>query len=1156
MHPFHWHHTPIEPMPILIEASAGTGKTYAITGLFLRLLLEGHVERVREILVVTFTNAATRELTERIRLRLRETHAAFKGENDDPELMPLVQKHGAAGIPILNRACLEMEELSIFTIHGFCKRMLEQNAFESGLTFTPTFLEDHADILTQAAHDFWRQTFIEGPGLLAELAVAMKWSPKTLLEDTQDCRHQWGALFVPTPLPFEQAFEACQNGLKELANHWEPEFIAPRFRELRFPSKKAPYAKGQVETYLQQLEQATHEPLKADSLHAVLQADIYCHLEMLGKREREKENAISLLSHPFWQACGDVAEAIRHLETSFRLQFLEQVDNHFKTLKLRSHQLDFDDLLEQMHDVLNHPLHGKAIRRAIGFQFKAALIDEFQDTDQKQFEIFHQLFPQVPLFFIGDPKQAIYSFRGADLHAYLAARGAAGRQYTLSTNWRSHQELVEAVNQLFSLRAEPFLEKNIQYLPVQASGLADSEGLSDDKQALQLWLIPPGRKSAEALNKEVLVRMTREILALLMGDVSLGKRPLIPSDLAILVRTHAQGELVLNTLRQFGVPSTLAGKGDIFQTQEMEDLLLFMRAVIHPQQPHVLPAAMTTSIWGATAEDIHELSIHESALAKALAKLEGLRGIWQRLGFLAMMHTAYARLGTLQRLLGKPQGKLRLTYLRHAAEVIQQHSNRKVLTPDGLVRWLQSERGKPHHEGLDTNLRMATDELGVQIMTIHKSKGLEYQVVFCPFFWKESRGQKNPTPKFHNEAGHIVFDLQKQPEETHQRLAGREVKAEDLRLLYVALTRARQRCYLVWKDIDPLKNLALGAFFENQDSTLESWADQWPHLMATETLSESESPPSQGLVTATPDPAQLHPPPYFAGINHQPWRMTSFTALTANYHGSQAHRYDPGSSHSEGFGSGIFGFARGARAGNCLHEILEHISLGELGTSAVSTRVENTLHRYDLADPDRHLTPIKPQKEVLELLHKIASTPLPRSGIQLGQVGEADQLKEWPFHLPITQFQPADLQHVFRQHEHAAIAEFYAPLLTQLNAESRWNGFLTGIVDLCFCSGNRWYLLDWKSNDLGPTPQHYDTQHLWQAMCDHHYVLQYHLYAVALHRFLKSRIRDYDYDQHFGGIYYAFLRGIDGSSPSGWYFDRPSKSFIHQLDLLFEGRIS
>lgn len=1152
MKPFRLFTTPIETTPTLIEASAGTGKTFTITGLFLRLLLEGHVQQVRHILVVTFTNAATSELIERIRAKLNHALRVFRGDVLDKDLQPLVEQFGSKGHHILRQACLEIEELSIFTIHGFCKRMLETNAFESGMSFSPSFLEHYQDILQEAARDFWRHTFLAGSPLLASLAVVNKWQASDWASITKNLKMHPGDSLLQEVPNLEQALASTTTGFDQLILYWEPDVLLPFIGRLNYKKNTFPTKVGltQMLSHLQALNATSPNPL---TLATILELAKGFPNSWVMKTELKKPDVQDLLTHPFFHACQQFSETVSTTELSLKKTFLEQVEQRYRKLKKRSQQLDYDDLLEQLHECIHHPRMGKRIRKRIASQYHAALIDEFQDTDHLQFNIFQNLFPNHPLYFIGDPKQAIYSFRGADLHAYLAAKNVTGHQYTLTTNWRSHHNLVEAVNRLFLTKEKPFEIEAMPYPAVGASGKADKHAISDNRQALQLWLLPEEKLSVADQTRLIHQQIAREIEEL-KSSAKIGNRAFVWSDFAVLVSKNKQAQALLEFFQETGIPARMSEGGDIFQTQEMFHLFLFLRCVLTPDKNHHLQTAMTTMLWGGRAADLQQLTSKEQAYQQARMLMEELKQIWHRNGFLAMIFSCFHRLDTQARILSEAQGRIKLTNLRHCAELIQQSQQMANLTPEGTLRWLQREMARDHHEGLDTALRNPGHGQGVQIMTVHKSKGLEFEVVFCPFLWQGQPQRIKSHQKFHDDSGHMIYDLEAKYIREHDARAHGETTSEDLRKFYVALTRAKQRCYLLWHFTALTPPTAMDTFFERHYQPLRSWVASESNLVGLETISADKHGSTKNLKERELKP-DLKPARKFKASPTQltPWRMTSFSALTSGSHSSKAHRYDPDRSNKELPGTGMFAFAKGPRAGNCLHEILEHLNFQDLASSETQTLIDSTLQRYDLSEPQDHQIPLNPQLEVETMLTATLGSALPNTSFSLNQLPEKQLLKEWPFFLPLDQFKPTPIRDIFERFKIEKAGKPYVPTFSNWEQQQHKDGYLNGIIDLCFTYEDKWFLLDWKSNDLGHQPQDYEQDPLWDAMCDHHYVLQYYLYSLALHRFLKVRLADYHYTTHFGGVYYAFLRGIDGKSSRGWFVDKPKREVLEALDRLCKG---
>ncbi|HYW49579.1 MAG TPA: UvrD-helicase domain-containing protein, partial [Gemmatimonadaceae bacterium] len=681
----------------LVEASAGTGKTFAITRLVLRLLLERRVESLSQILVVTFTDKATQELVTRIRSVLRladrvwsETPPKRTASIDD--LFVLREKH-YDGRAIISAALGSLDDLGVSTIHGFCQRMLAESALETRMPFRTTFVEDETEPLQRAALDWLRQ--------------------RTLVD-----------------------------------------------------SKAA--------------EQLVSQ-----------QADID---QMVDKfvRTYRRQAGTTLHFDPYIPHQATVAD------------FVHTVDIAFNREKSRRHLLGFDDLLRILCNVLTEEGPQGALAQRIRSRYRAALIDEFQDTDNTQFPIFSNAFAGCPLFLIGDPKQSIYAFRGADIHAYLRAADAAGRRYTLVRNFRSTPAYVGALEQLFTRAPEPFRydESRIDYPRVTAAtSPAAPGGTGTDGCGAMVWwwvdkaLGPKGDFVAKDLALTLLVDAIRHEIVRLLGE------GLQTRSIAVLLRTNNQAREVKAALDAAGVPSVIAGAEDVLASDEAFELVRIADAIASPYDHRAVSSALATRIWGSDAAAIANAVADggETEWGRITDRFAELRDAWRQRGVSAALGAVLAERRTAERLLSLPDGERRLTNVRHVIELLHTAAADDGVILESVGSWHARERtvsNTPERR----QQRLETDSEAVQILTIHKAKGLEFDVVFCPTLWDERKPMPGPfgiTAAAARTAGDcFVLDIGS-PEHADRLTAFQlEEDAEAQRLAYVALTRAVHRCYV------------------------------------------------------------------------------------------------------------------------------------------------------------------------------------------------------------------------------------------------------------------------------------------------------------------------------------------------------------------------
>jgi exodeoxyribonuclease V beta subunit len=822
----------------------------------------------------------------------------------------------------------------------------------------------------------------------------------------------------------------------------------------------------------------------------------------------------------------------------------------------------FDDLLLDLHAALSR--EGSMLPRLIRERYQAALIDEFQDTDPTQFAIFNAIYPageSAPFFLIGDPKQAIYSFRGADIFAYMGAAQETKLRHTLLQNWRSEPSLIGAVNTIFSGHQLPFLFEAIPFIPVEPAqrerNFLTEEGRSTPP--LKLCFAPrkePGKPinkgdAWDALPESVASEICRLLRDGADGKALIGERGVQPGDIAVLVRANRQAKLMQKALTRRGIPSVLCSAGNLLESDEAAELLRILAAVAEPGHEALLRGALATDLTGVSGDELAGLIGDESGWEQVLEEFRSYHETWSASGCMAMTLQFMGRRLVRERLLSAPMGERRLTNLLHAVETIHQAQIQGHLGMEGVIAWLAcrivEEPKREEHE-----IRLETDEAAVQLVTIHKSKGLEYPIVFLPFCWAEFGG-KDETALFHDAAGRVVLDIGSPQLAANKESARRESLAESLRLLYVALTRGKHRSYLFW-----------GAFKDAGDGALHYLLH--PHSEAAKgqvSLSDEEmldelhalADRSQGGIEVLPVPdadRRTYLPPaadsstfdcrHFKGNIARDWRVASFTSLaTRHHHAAELPDRDEGNSlapqSSKGTDpSGIFAFPRGAKAGIFLHEIFERLDF-TAAPEALGPLVADLL--------DRHGFEADWRGAVCSMVQNVLQAPLGEERFTLAAIPLERRLTELEFFFPLASITSDRLSAAVSRFSGHSFPVDLALLFSRLSF-APVQGMLRGFMDLVVEQGGRFFILDWKSNHLGNGVEDYDQKGMRREMEQSLYPLQYLLYTVALDNYLRLRIPDYDYDLHFGGVFYLFLRGVDGKG-NGVFADRLSKALIAEL---------
>ncbi|MEO7724838.1 MAG: exodeoxyribonuclease V subunit beta [Chthoniobacterales bacterium] len=1110
---------------MLIEASAGTGKTFTISGLVLRLLLEQPELTIDRILVTTFTELATAELRGRIRALLHQAIAAFRaGRSEDKLLAALLEKHGSdrGAVARLDAALVNFDEAPIFTIHGFCQRVLAERAFESGTLFDAELVTNQAELLREIVHDFWRIHFYQGERLAALLALKNKVTPEKFGEQLEELTRNPNLRVLPekTRSLGEIAAE-LQKLLEQLRVAWKKEEKSVR----QFFVENAWAKRNRVHADAERMSRLLDDFAACLSAEGGAVEQLSC-FEKLARRSVHE--AILVRYEKPERRIFDLSGALLELDAEFavalQVEFFSYARAQLLERKLQQNVLSFDDLLTRLDEALAAP-GGAGLARSIREKYQAALIDEFQDTDPVQYAIFSRIYAgsRAPVAFIGDPKQAIYAFRGADVFTYMKAAAEAERKFTLTTNWRSESRLVDAVNTLFD-QPNPFLLEAIEFDRVMPSERADEKLLrvgGKEEPPFQLWTAEQG--------DDLPGIVASEIVRLLESDVTIGDAPLEPRHLAVLTSTNSAAAQVQAALRDRRVPSVLYSSANVFTTHEAGELRDILSAVAQPGYEKFVRAALCTDALGQTGNDLDRFTRDEQAWETETLRFQTHHQIWRDKGFTQMLRQLAAVHGVRRRLLGLPDGERRLTNFLHLAELLHAACIEHQLGMNGLLKWLaQQIDGKSFAEREEHELRLESDEKAVRIITVHKSKGLEFDVVFCPYVsWT---GKLRAT--FHDPAADDRLTLDLADRDAHKERREEEALAEYLRHFYVALTRAKHRCTMIRQPKEK-DDKSAPAYLLGHGSELP------PEVAASAVIAAAPVPPPTERKWQPPNEttaAALQARQFNRTIDRT-WGVASFTRLVS---GREADPLDEGpllepAVEEVAEVKGIHAFRRGTQAGTCLHEILERVNFADL--TGAPEIIERRLRAYSIGGFD---------EVVLEQIRKLVALPLAvgTDRIRLRDVPNDSQIAELEFSFPLHGLTIARLAEAFQL---AA-----TPLPRERLQFQLVNGFMNGFIDLIFEHGGRFYIVDWKSNWLGPTTSSYSPVAIAAEMQRNFYTLQLCIYSVALHRYLRLRLADYDFERHFGGAFYIFLRGLDPARPeNGVHFERPSREFVEKLSEIF-----
>ena len=1178
----------------LIEASAGTGKTWTIVGLYLRLLLERSVAP-RSILVVTFTNAATAELKDRIRrelVALRDALEAASPSNkpESPLIDALVARvdpaDHALALARIRLAVESLDEAAIHTIHGFCQRLLAENAFASAVPFETDVRATQTRLVNDVARDFWRRTIGTAHAFESRLLAAAGRTPDALVAAARSAMGaRIGKILEPDAVDLVALGERLATAYRGASQAWAGErdrietmLLAGALNGRRYPARSVKKWCDEVDRFLGYDTAPLDSPDEFERFGQTFMANA------VNKNKTPPHHvffaAADRLNSVLVEAKGAAEAHWWRLVARFAIEGGAEVARR----KIDEGWQSYDDMLMRVHEALSSS-RGDVLARAVAARYTVALIDEFQDTDEVQYAILRRLFQETgcTTVLVGDPKQAIYGFRGADVFAYLRARRSASTQLALLVNRRSSKPLLEAVNTLCGRGAGRFLLSDISFSPAESPAEEPATLVADDVlPPFVVWFVPgaPGDAAQKGSSRiRIAAAVAGEIGRMMDAadakqawiEAGCERRMLTGRDIAILVSRHSEADLMRDALAACNIASVTFGDRSIFQTQEAQDFAQLLAAMVNPEDERLIRGALATPLFGLTITGLAALADNPVRWEAELARFHHYRALSEASGLIRVFREIVATTDLAGRMLGAMGGDRAITNYQQLAELLHDAQRSEGLDTVGVSRYLHRQMSEDEPAGDEAQLRLETDEGLVRIMTIHRAKGLEFPVVFCPFLWDGQARASNMVPiRFHdalNDDGPVI-DFGSRDIDTHRAYAETEALAERIRVAYVALTRAKFRCYLVWGAMKECASSALAWLMHGPDTPEADLAEarralveRMKGLSAVDFRCEVDALASKtgtGMaVVELPEALEigkierrivrrLGRANSFDGGVPPVRRISSFSALMANA--------EPDFPDHDGFvappsvderepADDIIAFPRGARAGSCLHAVFERVLVeGSVDSKAWLSISTRALDEFGL--------PLRLAETVVRIVDHVLTTTIDaQSGLSLGAV-RADALQvEMEFWYPIRVERLAALDRIVVLHREARAL----PALAQGSIpRALAKGYLKGFIDLVFEHRGRYYIADYKSNWLGPTIDDYGEPALAASIAAECYDLQYLLYTLAVDRYLSTRIADYDYERHFGGVFYLYLRGLrnDRGSRRGVYFSRPALRVVDALRAL------
>ncbi|AEE26724.1 exodeoxyribonuclease V subunit beta [Francisella hispaniensis] len=1178
----------------IIEASAGTGKTFNITELYIRLLVEKKL-LPNQILVMTFTKDATQEIIGRVEAKIRdvledisegkEVKVSIKGQET------LIQK-GDENYKHLKRSLLEIDEAAIFTIHGFCKKVLSEQAFASGMEMDVSMEVDTSDILQKVVEDFFRKHINKSETNFEYLQEYSLHTPEKFLADLENVIRSNYEILADT---FEQETEKLAKEKQQVFVNLEANksFI---FESLIIKHKDK---NKRIEEW-QTIESWANDnqlSLMPKEVSAFINGNRYRGrddiAEVFGEIKDLKDKYLKIKDLDEYKKQFDVAQFIK--QACFKIR------QDFAKAKEQKGVLDFDDLITKLcHSVKKSPDLVKTLQK----QYPVALIDEFQDTDAEQYEILDTIYPQsnklpcqsatanpssqrriddLLLLMIGDPKQAIYGFRGGDIFTYLKAKDSCSNdnQWSMDTNWRSTREMIKAYNRLFYKQdyqpeeagqiGTNIFSDGIGYQLVKASPNADKKAKDfDDKlKPINYFYYQVAEDDNKSdIDSNLSVWTANEIVRLL------NSKKVVESDIAILVENGTQAKIIQKALQAKKLSSVyLSQRDNVYHSQEAKEILALIEGINDLENKSMLKRALSTSLLGGSADKfiryIDENDV--SAWDEEIEKAKSLRQQWHKYGFMAFIIQIIH-----ENFIQRSDSKERvITNILHLAELIKVAEN-KYKHPNQLIKWYRQQlNSSATSEG---ELRLESDDNLIKIITIHGSKGLEYSVVFIPFasYVSSKKFQVSDFSKYYDKnIKQTVYKIGK--DDSIKPQIKNEVIEELMRLFYVAVTRAEHRCYIgVAKYQDKKSDISfrspLARFLDYQKD--DNWLEKIQNITANPTnqsllidIATSHSYESENLITNDQfdhDALQNLKANDINKLLNDSWEMLSFSKISKSKVENTALEKENDESEDDSAQKSQqelefrFTASKGADIGNILHNVLEHtdFSLGKIDENLLQEQMDR--YKVVAAEDFDNLKVWLEECLVASIPFIETKTFSSNDNIQYGlfdinhkdfclkDIPNTKTLKEAEFYFPIAN------EKLYKKNIIEILAEYRNQTIDYDEfASQKIFGMLHGFIDLIFEHDGKFYVADYKSNYLGDTLEDYNQQTMQEKNQSSFYDLQYLIYSVALDKYLRQNIESYNYEKHFGGVYYFYLRGMkDGY---GVYRARPTLEIINKLASLFNG---
>ncbi|QJC38310.1 exodeoxyribonuclease V subunit beta [Enterobacteriaceae endosymbiont of Donacia marginata] len=1157
----------------LIEASAGTGKTFTIIILYLRMLLGLHQKNynglpltVEQILVVTFTDIATQDLCKRIKKSIRILRKGCLEKKSKYDIINYfikkIKDHKIAH-NLLLKAELNMHNASIYTIHSFCQKILNFKNYEIYDFFSnKKIISDESILQQEASVNFWRKYFYNLPKKIARIIFSYWKNPFDLLNTL-------------TPFLLKKPFPKIKNLIKN------KDFYIQFYKNIKYIKIIKKYwikyknnifniiTNSSVNKHIYN-QKLINKWINIIDLWTFTESKDNFYPQELSKFSQKFliNNTINNTKIPkyiLFKYIDIFLQKFNDLKFLIILKAIKYINKYTTKKKKIKNEISFNDLLIILNKGLNSPF-GIKIAKDIKKLFPVILVDEFQDTDIQQYNILKKIYINKLnsiIILIGDPKQAIYSFRGADIFTYLKASFEIKKCYTLKNNWRSSRTMVNSINKIFSNRSYPFLFKNIIFYPLRYTTKKLNYNFIINKKiipGITFWFI---NKTIDinAYKQKIAYTCAYEICQLIiLGEKNkvffqknYKNQKIKISDITVLVRNRFEASILQKEFIKFKLPSIyLSDTDNIFEKEETKELILLLKTILKPNKEQKIINILSSTLFNVNLSFFIE-NKEKNYIKKIIDKFINYKSIWEKYGILTMLETIFIKdvlfykKNTINNFIEK-----KIKNILYLGELIQ-ISCINMINCKQIIEWLSQQIVNTNKNLLNKQVKLHYDVNKIKIMTIHKSKGLQFPIVWLPFISSNIIDSINKDAVIYHDRKNFksILDFKKDKESKIFFLE--ESLAENLRLLYVSLTRSIFHCSIGIANIKffNLKKLNLYLKYFNALDFLLKKKNNISNIQLEKILNNLKNNDisikiikKKNLIKI--DDKILKKPKKKLLFTHKINNFFFKNKIISNFSKIKKQQninfnylnniknifINPNKNQ---FKKTQYNFPHGKKIGIILHKILEKLDFTQI--------ISRKFIKEELIKKNINFTW---HIMLTNWFNNILKKPISNKNIILNKIDNKNKKTEFKFYLSIKKtFSSTKYNNCISKYD---IISYNLYKLKFKVIE----GFLSGIIDLIFLWEKKYYIIDYKSTWLGNDHKKYKKKYIQNDICLNRYDIQYQIYSLALHKYLKYRISNYNYKKHFGGVIYLYIRGINNKkNQNGIWITKPSLKLINELNKLF-----